>query len=331
MADRNASQVLFGFDFQINSAIVIMLENIKEMATIRLEGTEDIEITLNDGSKILAQAKSVVNSSTDFSNVLRNLKKSINSLSEAQQKVGVVKQLIYITNTPNPFNEKTLNSIFYGQAHRDYDSLAQSLKDVIDKITREIVKPLDTSKFLIQILPFETDNNKERYKCVMEAIDSFKSNLCVSSISKENLHTIWQSDIFKNGTKRAQNFVLSKKDIIWPIIVLIIENHESYDELDQSQTVEISRSYNEIINYCTERYEFATRVLRAFQDFQKDKNIQERKQVFIREESKNYLPILKDNNISISDELMIKLIEIILINILNKRIQIDNIKNAVNL
>ena len=134
MTNRTATSVLFGFDFQANAAIVLMLENIKDMSSIRLEGSEDIEINLNNGSSILAQAKSVVNSSTDFSNVLSNLKKSIISLSEAEHKLGVVKELIYITNTPNPFNEKQLNPIFYGASQRDYSSLPRPLKDKINKI-----------------------------------------------------------------------------------------------------------------------------------------------------------------------------------------------------
>ena len=74
MTNRSATPVLFGFDFQANAAIVLMLENIKYMTSIRLEGYEDIEINLNDGSSVLAQAKAVVNSSTDFSNVISNLK-----------------------------------------------------------------------------------------------------------------------------------------------------------------------------------------------------------------------------------------------------------------
>ena len=49
---------LFGFDFQVNAAIILMLENIKELKSLRLEGEkEDIELTLENGEKILAQAK----------------------------------------------------------------------------------------------------------------------------------------------------------------------------------------------------------------------------------------------------------------------------------
>lgn len=52
MTNRSATPVLFGFDFQANAAIVLMLENIKYMTSIRLEGYEDIEINLNDGSSV---------------------------------------------------------------------------------------------------------------------------------------------------------------------------------------------------------------------------------------------------------------------------------------
>ena len=59
MRDRRAHAVLFGFDFQVNAAIVLMLENIRELKSLRLEGNEeDIELTLEDNRKILAQAKS---------------------------------------------------------------------------------------------------------------------------------------------------------------------------------------------------------------------------------------------------------------------------------
>ena len=260
MTNRAATSVLFGFDFQANAAIVLMLENIKDMSSIRLEGSEDIEINLNDGSSILAQAKSVVNSSTDFSNVLSNLKKSIISLSEAEHKSGVVKELIYITNTPNPFNEKQLNPIFYGVSQRDYSSLPRSLKDKINKIISNIEKPLDTSKFKIQILPFETDNDNERYKCVMNAIGDFIPKLGIISIAKDDLHGIWVKDIFRSGTKRISDIKLTKKDIIWPILVYLTDiNQCDEDFLNQFELGvcdEVVRLYGSTIDSCCERIEF---------------------------------------------------------------------------
>lgn len=42
--DRRANAVVFGFDFQVNAAIVLMLENIKELSYLQLESNnEDID------------------------------------------------------------------------------------------------------------------------------------------------------------------------------------------------------------------------------------------------------------------------------------------------
>ena len=68
MANRRANATVFGFDFQINAAIVLMLKNIQELKSLKLEGDyEDIELELENGSYILAQAKSVEGASWDFS------------------------------------------------------------------------------------------------------------------------------------------------------------------------------------------------------------------------------------------------------------------------
>ena len=47
MPNRSAHAVGFGFDFQTNAAIVLMLENIKDLASLRIEGNdEDIQMYL---------------------------------------------------------------------------------------------------------------------------------------------------------------------------------------------------------------------------------------------------------------------------------------------
>lgn len=56
--NRRANAVLFGFDFQRNAAIILMLERIKELRSVRLEGNEeDIELTLENGKKFLPKQK----------------------------------------------------------------------------------------------------------------------------------------------------------------------------------------------------------------------------------------------------------------------------------
>lgn len=136
-----------------------MLENIEDLESLRLEGNyEDIELKLENNQYILAQAKSVEKSSTDFRNVRANLKKSVKTLSEASQKVDAQK-LILITNSPNPLNEEASRSIFYGPAHRSFSSLPDSSQGIIKDCLDGIKQPLDLNKFQIQILPFETDDD----------------------------------------------------------------------------------------------------------------------------------------------------------------------------
>ena len=326
---RSATPTLFGLDFQTNAAIVLMLENMQELKTIRMEGFEDIEIGLNDGSYILAQAKSIVNSSTDFSNVLRNLKHAIESLSDSGCECPSVKKYIYITNSPNPFSEKHLNSIFYGMAQRDFYSLPQALRDKMTHITSMLSYPLDVSKFRVQVLPFETDNDKERYKCVIQSIGEFLSSMPTPFISKD-LHRIWKDDIFKSGTRKNQEINLTKNDIVWPIIVIVMNNSNN-DDLDDSQYEEVKRLYGNIIDSSSENFEFVTKVLYKFNEFRKDLKGKERVQSFVEQFYYDYYYLLEGEDITISDEIKELLLKIILSNILNKRIQIDNIKKAVNL
>ena len=96
----------------MNAAIVLMIENIRDLEALRLEGNyEDIELKLNGGGYILAQAKAIEKSSSDFSHVRENLKKTLTTLSEASHNT-LVEKLILITNSPNPLNDKDSQSVF---------------------------------------------------------------------------------------------------------------------------------------------------------------------------------------------------------------------------
>ncbi len=172
--NRRANAVLFGFDFQRNAAIILMLERIKELRSVRLEGNEeDIELTLENGKKILAQAKAVEKSSSDFSHVRENLKKALISLSEGAQRVDA-QELIFITNSPNPFNDEASRSVFGGlPTHRSFSSLPPSAQVTVQKYLGNIEHPLDSEKFTVQVFPFETDNEAERYKAVTQAMNDF--------------------------------------------------------------------------------------------------------------------------------------------------------------
>ncbi len=74
--NTNASPRVFGFDFQVNATIFLLLDNIKELKAIRMEGaSEDIELTMNNGSQIMAQAKGIIKRKLRFFKCKKKSKK----------------------------------------------------------------------------------------------------------------------------------------------------------------------------------------------------------------------------------------------------------------
>lgn len=329
----SASPVMFGYDFQSNAAIVLMLENMREMKTIRVEGKEDIEIQLNDGSFVLAQAKAVVDCSTDFSHVRENAKKAISTLAKASEGL-TIHELILITNSPNPLNDELSRPLFYGRARKKYDDLPPSAKSVISDLLLKIDKPLDTSKFIIQVLPFESDDDKQRYRAVIDEISDYIGEIDILADGlRKKLQDVWSSLLTKNGTRKDENLKLQKKDVVWPIIVYITNkgqlNREAQycNQLDESEYNEICRKYEEAIDYYSERYDFVTKIVT---DYSKSGLVGREAIVsFVNEHWVDYKDEIKEPGMD--ETIQCNLLKIILFNILVKRIDIDKIKRAVNL
>ena len=331
---RSASPVMFGFDFQENVAIVLMIKNIAELETIKVEGEEDIELLLNDGSYVLAQAKSVVKSSTDFSNIRAKAKKAMESLSEAAQKLPA-RELIYYTNSPDPLHDEASKSMFYGPSRVKYDDLPDTAKGIINAFLSEIKKPLDTSLLKIQVLPFETDDDEHKYKVVRDVISSFICETGILSLigSHNQLHEVWQTMLKRNGTKSDRKVALNKKDIVWPVVVFVtgkgkLDRNARYcTDLDDGEFDEIERKYGELIrNYC-ERFEIVTKVLSDFSD--KRKKGRDAIECFINDYWTVYTDELGLD--SIEEEVKEDLTKIVLYTIINKRYDIDKIKQFVKL
>ena len=336
MKNRRANAVLFGFDFQRNAAIVLMLENIKELRSVRLEGNEeDIELTLENGHKILAQAKAVEKSSSDFSHVRENLKKALISLSEGSQKADT-QQLIFITNSPNPFNDADSRSVFSGlPTRRSFSNLPPSAQQIVQKYLGDIDNPLDLQKFTVQVFPFETDDETERYKAVTQAVNDFIGSLNANvtyGLGKWLLQ-VWHDEIFINGTKRDASILLDKKDIIWPIIVYETDINRCDDnflnQFDIGVYDEVVRLYGSTIDSCCERVEFFTKILYDYTQFPNTKKQMEKCQDFIDSTWENYKSEFSSGGID--EETLEALIKIVLYNVLRRRITIDKIRQGVNL
>ncbi len=332
--NRRANAVNFGFDFQTNAAIILMLDNIECLSSLRLEGNyEDIELSLVDGECIFAQAKAIEKSSSDFRNVRHNLKDALLTLSEAASKKKA-KQLVFITNSPNPIKEDASRSIFYGLSRRPFSSLPSSSQKIISDFTNTIDVPLDLNRFLIQVVPFETDDERERYKVIKQEIDDFigNLNLDIPGIGKKLL-CIWQNSIFHNASKKDSSILLSKKDLIWPLIAIStdIERLGELPEIvDGALYDEVLRKYNALINTWTDRFELYTSILYSFTSFNYDQDKYKNKIIaFISEKYMDYLPEFEIKNED--KEVQEALVKIVLYAVLNGRFSIQKIKNGTNL
>ena len=334
---RRADAVSFGLDFQVNAAIVLMLENMKEMEYVRLESDEeDISIKLNSGKYILAQAKSHIHGSYDFSNVRKDLRKSLTTLSEGANKVAPEK-LILITNSANPLKDDS-QTAFVGGGKRDFSDLPPSSQELITTYLAEISNPLDPSLLRVQVIPFETDEYDERYKTILSVIKDFIGPIRSSNYELPvKLMDIWRRDLFVNGSKHDSSLVLSKKDVVWPILVIITDISNIDDDLrdkldmDEGEYEEIVHRYRDFINSKCEKYSAFTRVLYDFNNFIPDKAISHSKKIhaFLDSCWEDY----KDDFSlpSLELELQEYLVKIILYSILHRRAEVDRVKRTVNL
>lgn len=341
MTNRRADSVLFGFDFQSKAAMILILENIKSLHSVRLEGNEeDIELTLDNNRKILAQAKAVVNSSYDFNNVRKNLKKALISLSEGAQKTNAEK-LVFITNSPNPLNESHSKNIFGGglPTRRSFLDLPPTAKEIVRKYIKDIENPLDLEKFIIQTFQFETDDPEERNKVVKQAINDFIGRLDISASYGlgEFLMNTWSNDIFVNGTKKDVSIELYKKDIVWPILVhetkiTNLDNDKFKEQFDIGVYEEVVLQYENIINSYCESIELFTKIIYDYAQFKPSTKIKQMEKCseFIDNMWESYKSESFFGGID-NEELSEALIKIIIYNVIRRRFTIDKVKKAVNL
>lgn len=327
MSDRNASASALGWDFQANSAMLLMLENIRDAKRVRVEGAdEDIEITLQDQTKIYAQAKAVERPD-DTSHVIDKLTKALETLSNAAKK-GDGRLFSYVTNSSNPFNNQRTLAYFTGRTHLGFDELP----DVAQKKIKEIIQKngyteLDVHKMDVRVIPFYGNDLKNRYKEIQACVNEFLSevHVDVQGINTEIME-IWQRDLFQNATQSDTTISISKEKMIWPLIVLVVDKMAANDyrkDFDDDEIGEIDRKYKMVINQNTMSYDMISRVL---SDHRKTKRSPKQ---FVADHWRDYLDIV--SAIEVDDDTKESLVKIILYRILTQRQYIRDIKRGANL
>lgn len=267
---NDASASSFGWNFQANAAIILLIKCIKNAESIKVESkNQDIEIKQIDGSFIYAQAKSVV-APHDTANISARLKDALVSLSSVPINCS---KLVYVTNIKTPFNDS--ERLFQNReicpyavfSEKDKININAAIASIKEKLEKSIIEEqlkakkdehkscrsnakLDNiNNFKVEdlnvyvVFPYYDADNKSpgdkgRYVEVSEAIqellDNFKFNSDVDFRIKGRLLEHWQNYFAHNSTLKDGPISksISKKDFLLPILYFL-----GNDELEDVESI----------------------------------------------------------------------------------------------
>jgi len=328
--DTNASPSAYGWCFQVGAGIKLMLDYVQDFSHIKMEGrSDDIEITLGEGKKIYAQAKSVTQMG-DQRSATQNLSDALKVLLKDEQN-GDAFKLVYITNISNPLSSKMISAFQYDRIYEFSILSNDDKKRITDRTSDDF--PVD--KFQLQILNFfgEGDN---KFSKIKEEIEAFLRNAIDDKSYSKRILNDWFELLMVNATDKPdkeKKIDLSKKKIIFPIIAVIIEPPITEAEFnmvcDYEDYTEITQDFRRTIYETTCDYEFIVQVLVDY--LEKRKYVSDKasyKFEFTKNEWQNY----EQGFISIDNVRKRQaLIKILILTIITRNDKLNLIKKAVNL
>lgn len=331
--NRNATPSAFGWEFQINAAIIIMLNNIHKALGVKVEGkTQDIEIFLNKGEKIFAQAKGCMKAE-DNTNAIRDLNNAIETLVDSQHEHP--QSLIFVTNRIDPFaNISTIRNFAGAYSYHRYEELPDVCKKRIEDICNRNNYILDKDILSVLVFDFSGDGDN-RYRIVKQHIAEFLVSLDEAYIGfTQKLMERWQLSFGQNATQNDRSRTISKNEMIWPLIVWLCKKgtNEKLQNYDEATSEIVSSNYEKIINETSEHFEFVSKVTTEYAKYEKlnsgliNKEITER---FISEKS-----ILFQDEFDLSNidhAIAETIIKLTIEKVLRERYYISKIKTAVNI
>lgn len=329
----NASAAAFGWDFQSNAGIVLMLHNLSRAKSVRIEGVEDVEIHLESGKRIYAQAKGVQDPD-DTSHVIGKLEGAIRTLTEAARH-GNVESLVYVTNSPNPFNDKTTSYRFAGaEADVPYALLPQSCRDQILKICDNRGYNLPVEKFSIRTFDFSGEG-ENRYRIVKMLVVEFLASLGLSERGwGQKVLDRWQDEFWKNASQSDRKIVITKKKMVWPLVVWLCEDIKSkidIDDVDELEIEDVTRQFRNVISDKEDKFEFVAKVTSEFELFRKKAALRYRDALnaFVAASWQKFLSEFCFERVD--DRTAQIIVSVVLERIIRTQADIERIKESVNL
>ena len=141
---------------------------------------------------------------------------------------------------------------------------------------------------------------------------------------------IWQNDLFHNGSQTDVTIKLSKKEIVWPVIVLTLGKQlptEYIEDYDQGFINEITTQYSYLVNSVTERYDLITKILFDYNSLHCTLPMRKRARKFIADKWKDYISVFSFE--TLVEEVQEAVTKVILAKVIQQRYLIDNISREV--
>lgn len=278
----NASPSAFGWQFQVESGIYLMLLSLSKNQCLNIEGYEqDVEILRKNGSYLIAQAKSSKDYFEPFEQadkdgyshkVKSHLRKGVKGLLASHEalskKRAKVEEIIYISNFHKPFGHK--GSRCWNECERrKYDELEpyeqQALKNVLEGVDCAVI-----DKLWVHSLPFEGCCDFETaHKWVLHYVRKLLRELGLSEVHAERylekIHTLC------SYSTTDVKFKCHVEDFVWSAVAYGLEFDDSvfpkcFPAFDEIKTVEyIKEKYNSIIQSTTSRFSICNAVMSLFE------------------------------------------------------------------
>ena len=310
---NDATASMFGWQFQVAAAIIMMLEDMKSNIVIKVEGKkEDIEIQKNDGSVVLAQAKAMQESFAPSSaekvnqynsNARKHLKKALNKLYRVyknQQSLSNTTvdnfQLVYVSNIQYPFGTKSSKSWGDGGIYKFNELSEVEIELLPDDFPKEEEK--FSNALTLRVIRYENVENWETQQTkVLDVIKDFLRELDIdTSYAKNYLKTLHNLCSFNASSSK---WTLGKERFIWAALVEKMRFSSKYFEEEVEECTldenDICTKYRDVIDEMSYRMPMCMKILAEYGKFKCDgaKELEKRKRF-----AKEYGKVLASEDLS---------------------------------
>lgn len=354
--NQRAHRTKAGFTFQDLAAIILFIDNFDELKSIKAEGNhEDIDIELLDGSWIYAQAKMIsdpINSNKNYRK--RKMSESFTSLcNNLFNSKNPVSSIVYISNCKDPLGEEdTATKSFYPVYPLTFDQLAKVTQNRVEKmldkkIENDYLKKKNKSKeevleilkkdFGVQIIPFDPRHSYEdKFHSVQSYVGNFLINRNLMQNASLNIMRNWHDLFRENSENYSKDKVLTKKDLLWVIVVIECNQPFNTDTIafklnvDVAIMDEISIRFKEVFDYISERLEFCATIWSDEEEYVENHPNVSTSYIydFINNSWRNYLDFWDIDDITGEEQEV--LIKMVLYRILTKKSTIKHIMETGN-